>query len=170
MRTMSDYEYMAEAKAAATESRCRKKQLGCVLKFTDGSYIQGTNGVPEPLQLCTPCPRLDSHGGTDLHLCRAVHAERQVLLKAAKCGFATEDSVLYSYMGVPCTQCILELIEAGISEIVCFRETYYDELSKEVLQEWIGQGGIFRVMHISHYAKKCMEKLKTALDTAIGEL
>lgn len=146
MKTMSDYEYMAEAKAVATESRCRKKQLGCVLKFTDGSYVQGTNGVPEPLEQCTPCLRLESHGGTDLHLCRAVHAERQVLLKAAKRGFATECAVLYSYMGVPCKDCLLELCAAGISEIVCIRETYYDELSKSILKEWIKNGGIFRVI------------------------
>jgi hypothetical protein len=32
---MSDLEYMKEAKNARMDSTCRKKQLGCVLKFTD---------------------------------------------------------------------------------------------------------------------------------------
>jgi deoxycytidylate deaminase len=47
-------------------------------------------------------------------------------------------------MGVPCKDCLLELIEAGISEIVCIQETYYDELSKDILKEWIDTGGKFR--------------------------
>ncbi len=145
---MNDIEYMKEAKAAALDSTCRKKQLGCVLKFTDGSYIQGTNGAPKPLQPCTPCPRLCDHGGNNLHKCRAVHAERQAILKAANRGFATDNAVLYSYMGVPCKDCLLELIEAGISEIVCIRETYYDILSEFILKEWIETGGMFRVVRI----------------------
>ena len=145
---MNDIEYMKEAKATTLDSTCRKKQLGCVLKFTDGSYIQGTNGAPKPLQPCTPCPRLCDQGGTNLDKCRAVHAERQAILKAANRGFATDGAVLYSYMGVPCKDCLLELIEAGISEIVCIKETYYDSLSEFILQEWIEAGGQFRVMRI----------------------
>lgn len=145
---MNDIEYMMEAKKAAIDSTCRKKQLGCVLKFTDGSYIQGTNGAPKPLSPCTQCPRLNCHSGTHQEMCRAVHAERQVLLKAANRGFSTDGAVLYSYMGVPCKDCLLELIEAGISEIVCTKETYYDSLSEFILQEWVEAGGKFRVIHI----------------------
>jgi len=145
---MQDWEYMREAKTAIRDSTCRKKQLGCVLRFTDGSYVSGTNGAPKPLQPCTPCPRLYYYGGTHLEMCRAVHAERQVLLKAAKNGFATEGAILYSYMGVPCKDCLLELIEAGISEIVCIRETYYDSMSEFILQEWIEVGGKFRILRL----------------------
>ncbi|MFA4870872.1 MAG: deaminase [Pedobacter sp.] len=145
---MNDKDYMLEAKAAAIDSTCKKKQLGCVLKFTDGSYIQGTNGAPKPLQPCTRCPRLNDHSGTNLDKCRAVHAERQAILKAANRGFSTDDAILYSYMGVPCKDCLLELIEAGISEIICIRETYYDSLSEFILKEWIENGGKFRVIKI----------------------
>jgi deoxycytidylate deaminase len=141
-----DLEYMREARRAMRDSTCKKKQLGCVLKFTDGSYVQGTNGSPKVLKPCSPCPRLGNHSATNRWNCRAVHAERQVLLKAAKNGFATDGAILYSYMGVPCKDCLLELIEAGISEIVCTRETYYDELSKDILKEWIDVGGKFRVL------------------------
>lgn len=143
---MNDYEYMIEAKKAALESTCKKKNLGCILKFTDGSYVQGTNGAPKRLQPCNPCPRIDNHSATNLQSCRAVHAERQVLLKAARNGYQTDDAILYSYMGVPCKDCLLELIEAGISEIVCIRETYYDTLSRTILKEWIAVGGKFRLI------------------------
>lgn len=147
MTAMDDEDYMLLAKYAARESTCVKKQLGCVLVITRGrkGYIQGTNGPPYPLGKCDPCPRLNSHGGTGLDKCRAVHAERRVLLLAAKFGFCTKDAILYSYMGVPCSQCMLELIEAGVAEIVCQRETYYDSLSKEILNEWIEKGGEFRI-------------------------
>lgn len=141
-----DLEYMHEARRAARDSTCRKKQLGCVLKFTDGSYVKGTNGPPKPLRPCSPCLRLGNHGAISRWNCRAVHAERQVLLKAAKSGFATDGAILYSYMGVPCKDCLLEIIEAGISEIVCIQETYYDDLSKDILKEWIGAGGKFRLL------------------------
>jgi dCMP deaminase len=151
IKMMTDKEYMLEAKNAALKSRCIKRPLGCVLVFEDGSYIEGTNGAPKPLKACNPCPRMikGSHSGQDMDLCRAVHAERQVLLKAAKFGYATEGAKLYSYMGVPCKDCYIELIEAGISEIICINETYYDELSKKILKEWRENGGIFRVLNMS---------------------
>ena len=60
-------------------------------------------------------------------------------------GFRTEGAVLYSYMGVPCKDCMLELIQAGVAEIVCLRETYHDEISKDILREWIAKGGKFRI-------------------------
>lgn len=73
-------------------------------------------------------------------------SSQQVLLKAAYLGMSTHGSTLYSYMGVPCKDCMLELWEAGVVEIVVLKETYYDELSRTILKEWIDQGGKFRVM------------------------
>lgn len=141
---------MQEAKNTALKSRCKKRQLGCVLVLDngDGSYIEGTNGAPLSLKSCDPCPRIvrNSISGADLDLCKAVHAERQTLLKAAKYGHKTEGAKLYSYMGVPCKDCMLELIEAGISEIICAKNTYYDELSKRIIEEWRNCGGILRFL------------------------
>lgn len=48
-------------------------------------------------------------------------------------------------MGVPCKDCMVELVQAGVSEIVILKETYHDELSKSILQEWVRKGGVFRV-------------------------
>jgi len=139
---------MEQAKRVSRYSTCNKKHLGCVLVLKDGNWISGWNGPPYMLSLCDPCPRLNSDSGTDLHLCRAVHAERMVLLVCARLRYSTNDGVLYSYMGVPCKDCLVELIMAGIKEIVCTSETYYDELSKEILAEWVGNGGKFTVMTI----------------------
>ena len=145
---LSDEQYMKFAKEASLDSRCAKRQLGCILVFTDGSYVEGTNGAPKPLEACNPCPRMikGSHSGQDLDLCKAVHAERQAILVAAKYGYATEGSRLFSYMGAPCKDCMVELIEAGVAEIICAKHSYYDELSKEIIEEWISEGGIFRFL------------------------
>jgi deoxycytidylate deaminase len=107
--------------------------------------VRGANGPPFPLRVCNPCPREDSHKGEDYHLCRSVHAERQAILLAARRGQCTEGSTLYLYMGVPCKDCMVELVQAGVSEIVILKETYHDELSKSILQEWVRKGGVFRV-------------------------
>lgn len=142
-----DRDYMHLAKLARDESTCSRKQLGCALVFTRGrkGHLTGFNGPPHPLEKCNPCLRLESRHGEDLEKCRAVHAERQVLLLAAKFGFRTEGAILYSFMGVPCKDCMLELIQAGIAEIVCLTETYRDELSRDILRECLSKGGKFRI-------------------------
>ena len=142
----SDKKYMAIAKRNALYSNCKKKHLGCLLLLSDGKYIYGWNGPPVKINPCIECPRLNFPKATNLEICRAVHAERRCLLKAAKMGYSTMDSILYSYMGVPCKDCMLELIEAGVKEIICIQKTYYDNLSKDILREWIKNGGKFRIV------------------------
>ena len=139
---------MEQAKDVARYSTCQKKHLGCVLILKDGKRVSGWNGPPRQLNPCKTCPRLNDPSSTNLHLCRAMHAERMTLVLCAKYGHSTKDSVLYSYMGVPCKDCLIELIASGVREIVCISETYYDELSRDILAEWIETGGKFRVLKI----------------------
>lgn len=139
---------LAICEAVTVESTCIKHPLGCVLVLADGQMLAGTNGPPEPLTACDPCPRWNRRSGEDLYLCPAVHAERAPLLIAAKYGMETKDSVLFSDMGIPCKDCLVELIAAGVSEIVTTRDTYYDELSREMLAEWLSKGGKHRVLEL----------------------
>ncbi len=131
--------------------KCEYKTIPLVLKKYTRSGPAGDDLIlDDEKHRCIPtiiegCPRLESHNGTDLDKCRAVHAERQVVLKAAHLGLSTCGSSLYSYMGVPCKDCMLELCQAGVAEIVVIKETYYDELSRDILKEWIDGGGKFRV-------------------------
>jgi hypothetical protein len=32
-----------------------------------------------------------------------------------------------------------------VAEIVCLRETYHDDLSQDILKEWVAKGGKFRI-------------------------
>lgn len=140
--------YMIKAKKSADYSTCKKRHVGCIILLSDGRIVTGYNGPPYSLSTCNPCPRLNSKSGTDLHLCRAVHAERRAMINAARWDRSIIDSTLYLYTGVPCKDCLIELIEAGVKRIVCLSETYYDDLSKEMLKEWIENGGIFSVCEV----------------------
>lgn len=132
-----DRYFMMEAKNEARFTSCRKKELGAVLVLKSGILLKGHNGPPEELSRCNICPRIGRGGPMTLWECRAVHAERAVLLQAARHGTATEGSTLYAYMGVPCKDCMLELIAAGVTRIVVERETYYDEMSRTLVSEWL---------------------------------
>ena len=140
-----DDRYMSLARDTSSISSCNKKQLGCVLVSLNNTSITGWNGPPEHMEQCNPCPRLDSPSSTDLHNCRAVHAEQRAILRAGLMNVSIIGATMYCYFGVPCKDCLLSLIESGISEIVCINDNYYDELSKSILQEWINNGGKFRI-------------------------
>ena len=83
------------------------------------------------------CPRklMDYKSGEGLHMCPAAHAERNALLNAARRGISTDGCVLYMSCPIPCGECMKEIINAGISEIVFTEWKYYDEMSKFLLKE-----------------------------------
>ena len=65
----------------------------------------------------------------DLKLRLIVHAEMNAILNAARVGISTKGCTLYLaatdasgliWGGSPCTRCVVEIIQAGISEIVSF--------------------------------------------------
>jgi len=78
------------------------------------------------------CPRrvLGFKSGQGLHLCPAVHAERNSILSAARNGIRTDGTTLYCWCCLPCSECAREIINAGVSRVVClYSETTYDKLS-----------------------------------------
>lgn len=91
---------------------------------------------PEPEKMRKLCPRraLGLKSGEGLEWCIAGHGERNVLLTAAKFGIATNGALLYMNCATPCTPCLIEIINAGISEIVITKVFYYDLMSEWVLK------------------------------------
>jgi len=144
-----DFEYLELAKTESHGSRCISRQLGCILVLRNGMTISGTNGPPLPLKKCKTCLKTD-HGYEYAWQCKAVHAERQTLLKCARRGYSTIHSTLYAVMGMPCKDCLLELIAAGVARIVVTQATVYDPLSQEIMDEWVSSGGIFDIIDIGH--------------------
>jgi deoxycytidylate deaminase len=74
-----------------------------------------------------------------LDVCVAGHAERNALINAARLGIETrgfkhDPTTLYMSCGIPCTPCMVEIINAGVSEIVVTSISFYDQSAEYLLQ------------------------------------
>ena len=80
------------------------------------------------------CPRqiLGYKSGEGLHLCIAGHAERNAIVNSAREGIKTKGCFLVCNCLLPCFECAKEIINAGISKVICY-ETEYDSLSRWLL-------------------------------------
>lgn len=85
------------------------------------------------------CPRYVKEfgfkSGEGLEWCVAGHAERNTLINAARFGIATKGTTMYMDCGTPCTPCLVEIINAGVEEIVITKATYYDQSAQYLLEE-----------------------------------
>ena len=80
-------------------------------------------------------PEFGFKSGEGLEWCVAGHAERNSLINAARFGIATKGTIMYMDCGTPCTPCLVEIINAGVEEIVVTREHYYDQSAEYLLKE-----------------------------------
>jgi dCMP deaminase len=93
---------------------------------------------PETIKyLSTTCPRyvLQYKSGEGLELCIAGHGERNALINAARHGIKCKGRIMYMNCTIPCAPCLVEIINAGINEIVCTELKYYDEASKFLIHD-----------------------------------
>jgi len=82
------------------------------------------------------CPRrvIGFPSGEGLGVCPAGHAERNALINAARLGIKTDNAKLYMSCGVPCSPCMVEIINSGVEEIVCSSMHIYDETAMYLLE------------------------------------
>ena len=80
-------------------------------------------------------PEFGFKSGGGLEWCVAGHAERNALINAARNGICTKETKLYMDCGTPCTPCLVEIINAGVEEIIITREYYYDDSAEYLLKE-----------------------------------
>jgi dCMP deaminase len=157
-----DLYYLRIAKTVSLRSKCLSRKIGSVLVKDDSIIGSGFNGPAKGVKHCnervmgfykdlnnTPdielnyeypeqCPRrlFNYKSGRGLHLCQAGHSERNAILQAARNGISTKDTTLYAFCGIPCKDCSIELVNAGIKEIVCLKkEQNYDQYAEVILQE-----------------------------------
>ena len=76
------------------------------------------------------CPRyvkeMGCKSGQCLEWCVAGHAERNAIVNAARKGMPSlEGCHIYMSCGVPCTPCLIEIKNAGITEIICTDIAFY---------------------------------------------
>jgi dCMP deaminase len=80
-------------------------------------------------------PEMGFKSGEGLEWCVAGHAERNVLINAARFGIDTKGCKMYMDCGVPCTPCLVEIINAGIEEIIVTKLEFYDKSAEYLLNE-----------------------------------
>lgn len=143
-----DEYFLSICNAVGGNSKCMSRKIGAILVRDNVVICTGYNGPPRGIPHCnerahfdpltgnavgtgshiTECPRrmLGYGSGEGLHMCLAAHAERNCLIQAARLGICTKDATVYMNCPVPCADCLIELINAGITEVVCTDDRVYD--------------------------------------------
>lgn len=138
MRVSWDEYFMQIAEIVKTRSTCLRRQVGAVIVRENRIITTGYNGAPSGLRHCTEIggcerERLGIPSGQRHELCRALHAEQNAIIQAAKIGVSTEGCTIYITLQ-PCVICAKMLINAGITRIV-HKGEYPDELARSILEE-----------------------------------
>ncbi len=144
-------------------SSCLSRNIGAVIATKDNIVLStGYNGPPRGIPHCSErfkldsrleremenigkgglefgegaCPRkvLGFKSGEGIGFCIAAHAERNCIVNAARVGVSVLGGTLYLNAGIPCTPCFIEILNAGIEEVVCIGLDYYDEQVEYLMQ------------------------------------
>jgi dCMP deaminase len=121
----------------ASRSTCLRRKVGAVLVRDRRILTTGYNGSPSGLPHCQEVGCLRQAEGIPSgqrhELCRAIHAEQNAIIQAARDGISIIGSTLYCTTQ-PCIICSKMLINAGVVKIY-FRVKYPDELAETMLAE-----------------------------------
>lgn len=133
-----DVYFMKITEIVAGRSTCLRRKVGAIVVRNKRILSTGYNGPPEGIKHCGDrggCLRdkLNIPSGERMELSRAVHAEQNVIIQAAKMGISIENSTLYVTTH-PCFTCAKMLINAGIKKII-YKEGYPDRFSVDILNE-----------------------------------
>ena len=138
MRASWDEYFMEIVEVVKTRSTCLRRQVGAVIVKDSRIITTGYNGAPSHLKHCTELggcerQRLGVPSGQRHELCRALHAEQNAIIQAAKLGNTTEGATLYVNIQ-PCVICAKMLINAGIVRVV-YKGEYPDPMASAMLEE-----------------------------------
>lgn len=122
-RIESDEYFLKIASVIAERSTCRRHNIGAVAVRDRHVLATGYNGAPAGLKDCLElgCLRdeLRIASGTQNELCRAIHAEQNVIIQAALHGVSLEGATIYCTHS-PCVLCSKMLVNAKINRFVTF--------------------------------------------------
>jgi len=111
--------FFAVVDEMSRRSTCKRRQYGCVAVRDKTIISTGYNGAPRGLPHCLDigCARKGMKSGTHPELCRATHAEQNVVANAARMGVSLFGATIY-IKDVPCVLCAKILINSGISQVI----------------------------------------------------
>lgn len=133
-----DEYFMKITELVASRATCLRRKVGAVLVRNKRILTTGYNGPPSGITHCEQrggCIRdeLKIPSGERMELSRAIHAEQNAIIQAAKVGISIEESTLYVTTH-PCFTCSKMLINAGVKKII-YKEGYPDSFAMEILKE-----------------------------------
>ena len=110
-----DDKYMEMAAVWATNSYCKRRQVGALLVKDRMIISDGYNGTPSGFEnICE-----DENGVTKPYV---LHAEANAISKIATSGNSALDATLY-VTASPCLECAKLIIQSGIRRVV-YRDEY----------------------------------------------
>jgi len=138
MKRLSIDEYFLKiASVVAERSTCRRHHVGAVAVKDRHLLTTGYNGAAAGLKDCLElgCLRDQNNipSGTRQEICRAIHAEQNVIIQAALHGASLEGSTVYC-THTPCIICAKMLVNAKIKRFVSFgkyADNFFIDLFKE---------------------------------------
>lgn len=130
--------FMEITELVAKRSTCLRREVGAIIVKDRHILSTGYNGPPKGVPHCDELggclrERLNIPSGERHEICRAVHAEQNAIIQAAKLGINIEGSDMYITTH-PCFICAKMIINAGIRRIY-INEGYPDKLAAEILKE-----------------------------------
>ena len=132
-----DEYFLKIASVVAERSTCLRHHMGAVAVRDKRILTTGYNGAAAGLKDCLElgCLR-DEQGiesGTRQEICRAIHAEQNVIIQAALHGVSLEGSTIYC-THTPCVLCAKMMVNAKIARSVSFGK-YSDDTFIELFKE-----------------------------------
>ena len=126
--SLDDY-FLKIAAVVGERSTCRRHNMGAIAVRDKHILSTGYNGAAAGLKDCLElgCLR-DEQGipsGERAEICRAIHAEQNVIIQAALHGVSLEGATIYC-THTPCVLCAKMLVNSRITRFVSFGE-YNDQ-------------------------------------------
>lgn len=122
-RPAADDYFLKVAAVVAERSTCQRHHVGAVAVRDKHILATGYNGAPAGSKDCLElgCLRNEQNipSGERHEICRAIHAEQNVIIQAALHGVNLEGSTIYA-THTPCVLCAKMLINARIKGYVSF--------------------------------------------------
>ncbi|HAF07184.1 MAG: Cytidine/deoxycytidylate deaminase family protein [candidate division TA06 bacterium 32_111] len=133
-----DEYFMEITKLVATRATCLRRKVGAIIVKDRHILSTGYNGPPKGVKHCDElggCLRekLNIPSGERMELSRAVHAEQNAIIQAAKLGINIEGADMY-VTNQPCFICAKMIINAGVKRVI-INEGYPDKYAEEILKE-----------------------------------
>jgi dCMP deaminase len=132
-----DEYFLKIASVVAERSTCRRHHMGAIAVRDKHILTTGYNGAPAGAKDCLElgCLRDEQAipSGTMVEVCRAIHAEQNVIIQAGLHGVSLEGSTVYC-THTPCVLCAKMLVNARISRFVTFGK-YSDDRFIEIFKE-----------------------------------